>query len=280
MKPAAKSPDRPDRRPRQEYRRRLHLDHSVRQGRQRRRQQLRRRPGSTGASGRMRTASAAARTRNYPQKAPVNSRQDLDAEEPQHLERLRDRPRPELRYQEHDADLPIYRTKFYAEQYNACPAQLHAAQLRLGRRSRPRSTRLIPNGGTNQPIGLAWGWQSLTQGAPLNAPAEDAELHLQEGADRDVRRSEHPGSLAVIRQRPSPVQWRHRRPPEDPVRQHQGRRHHHLHDARQHRRRSDLRRAAVLRQRLGQVLHRDLLEPDRTAFNAIGTSLSKLRVAK
>jgi len=30
-----------------------------------------------------------------------------------------------------------------------------------------------PTGGTNQPIGLAWAWQSLQQGAPLSAPAED-----------------------------------------------------------------------------------------------------------
>jgi Flp pilus assembly protein TadG len=30
-----------------------------------------------------------------------------------------------------------------------------------------------PTGGTNQPIGLAWAWQSLAQAAPLNAPAED-----------------------------------------------------------------------------------------------------------
>ena len=30
-----------------------------------------------------------------------------------------------------------------------------------------------PTGGTNQPIGLAWAWQSLQQSAPLNAPAED-----------------------------------------------------------------------------------------------------------
>ena len=30
-----------------------------------------------------------------------------------------------------------------------------------------------PTGGTNQPIGLAWGWQSLSQTTPLNAPAED-----------------------------------------------------------------------------------------------------------
>ncbi|QCK88208.1 pilus assembly protein TadG [Phreatobacter aquaticus] len=32
---------------------------------------------------------------------------------------------------------------------------------------------MIPAGGTNQQIGLAWAWQSLTQGAPLHPPAED-----------------------------------------------------------------------------------------------------------
>jgi Flp pilus assembly protein TadG len=31
-----------------------------------------------------------------------------------------------------------------------------------------------PTGGTNQAVGLAWGWQSLLVGGPLNAPAEDA----------------------------------------------------------------------------------------------------------
>jgi Flp pilus assembly protein TadG len=31
-----------------------------------------------------------------------------------------------------------------------------------------------PTGGTNQPIGIAWAWQSLQQTLPLNAPAEDA----------------------------------------------------------------------------------------------------------
>ncbi|OJY05430.1 MAG: hypothetical protein BGP04_08565 [Rhizobiales bacterium 62-17] len=30
-----------------------------------------------------------------------------------------------------------------------------------------------PNGATNQTIGIAWAWQSLTTGAPLNAPAKD-----------------------------------------------------------------------------------------------------------
>lgn len=29
-----------------------------------------------------------------------------------------------------------------------------------------------PTGGTNQVVGLAWGWLSLLQSAPLNAPAE------------------------------------------------------------------------------------------------------------
>jgi hypothetical protein len=33
---------------------------------------------------------------------------------------------------------------------------------------------MTPNGNTNQAIGLAWGWLSLNQTAPLNAPAEDS----------------------------------------------------------------------------------------------------------
>ena len=50
----------------------------------------------------------------------------------------------------------------------------------IARRRRPRRlpaiatiTAMQPTGGTNQAIGLAWGWHSLNQGAPLNAPAED-----------------------------------------------------------------------------------------------------------
>jgi Flp pilus assembly protein TadG len=34
-------------------------------------------------------------------------------------------------------------------------------------------TNMNPSGGTNQAIGIVWAWQSLTAGAPLNAPAED-----------------------------------------------------------------------------------------------------------
>jgi len=63
-------------------------------------------------------------------------------------------------------------TKFYAEQYNACPAQLLPLTTDFAA-AKSKVDSLVPNGGTNQPIGIAWGWQSLTQGAPLNAPAED-----------------------------------------------------------------------------------------------------------
>jgi Flp pilus assembly protein TadG len=65
-----------------------------------------------------------------------------------------------------------YHTKFYAEQYNACPAQLLPLTTDFTA-AKNKVDSLSPNGGTNQPIGIAWGWQSLTQGAPLNAPAED-----------------------------------------------------------------------------------------------------------
>jgi Mg-chelatase subunit ChlD len=38
---------------------------------------------------------------------------------------------------------------------------------------------MSPDGNTNQAIGLAWGWQSLTQGDPLNAPAETGGYQYQ-----------------------------------------------------------------------------------------------------
>ena len=66
-----------------------------------------------------------------------------------------------------------YHTKFYAEQYNACPAELLPLTTDFAA-AKSKIDSLTPNGGTNQPIGIAWGWQSLTQNAPLNAPAEDS----------------------------------------------------------------------------------------------------------
>jgi Flp pilus assembly protein TadG len=63
-------------------------------------------------------------------------------------------------------------TRFYAEQYNACPAQLMQLTYDFAA-VKDKIDSLTPNGGTNQPIGIAWGWQSLTDSAPLTYPAED-----------------------------------------------------------------------------------------------------------
>jgi len=39
---------------------------------------------------------------------------------------------------------------------------------------------MVAAGNTNQSIGLAWGWQSLTAGAPLNAPVKDTNYQYQD----------------------------------------------------------------------------------------------------
>jgi Flp pilus assembly protein TadG len=63
-------------------------------------------------------------------------------------------------------------TRFYAEQYDACPAKLMPLTYDFAA-LKTKIDSLVPNGGTNQPIGIAWGWQSLSRDAPLYAPAED-----------------------------------------------------------------------------------------------------------
>jgi len=60
-------------------------------------------------------------------------------------------------------------TKFPAEQYNACPVALMPLSYDWTALKAKIDT-MSPNGNTNQAIGLAWGWQSLTSSAPLNAP--------------------------------------------------------------------------------------------------------------
>jgi Flp pilus assembly protein TadG len=64
-------------------------------------------------------------------------------------------------------------TLFVAEQYNACPVQLMPLSYDWTALKAKIDT-MTPNGNTNQSIGLAWGWLSLNQTSPLNAPAEDA----------------------------------------------------------------------------------------------------------
>ncbi len=59
-----------------------------------------------------------------------------------------------------------------SEQYDACPtAMMGLSYDWTGMNSKVDA--MQPNGGTNQPIGLVWGWQSLVGGGPFTAPAMD-----------------------------------------------------------------------------------------------------------
>jgi hypothetical protein len=63
-------------------------------------------------------------------------------------------------------------TLFPAEQWSACPVQLMPLSYDWTA-LKSLIDKMTPNGNTNQAIGMAWGWQSLAQTAPLNAPAKD-----------------------------------------------------------------------------------------------------------
>jgi Flp pilus assembly protein TadG len=59
-------------------------------------------------------------------------------------------------------------SKFLAEQYSPCPEKM----MPLGYDWTALSTEvdnMVAGGGTNQPIGLVWGWHALSTGDPLNA---------------------------------------------------------------------------------------------------------------
>jgi hypothetical protein len=73
-------------------------------------------------------------------------------------------------------------TRFPAVQYeqsgsNICPEQIlpmtSAYSATNVQTIKDKIDALDPNGGTNQPIGMAWAWLSLLQGNPLNTPAKD-----------------------------------------------------------------------------------------------------------
>jgi len=66
-----------------------------------------------------------------------------------------------------------------AEQYDACP--VHMMGLSYDWSSmRSLVDSMQPNGSTNQPIGLVWGWQSLVGGGPLSSPAMASNYTYQQ----------------------------------------------------------------------------------------------------
>ena len=68
---------------------------------------------------------------------------------------------------------------FPAEQYSVCPASL-VTQSYDWTALNDKVDAMVAAGNTNQAIGLAWGWQSLTTGTPLDAPAKDPNYQYQD----------------------------------------------------------------------------------------------------
>ncbi|HEX7883178.1 MAG TPA: TadE/TadG family type IV pilus assembly protein [Afipia sp.] len=66
-------------------------------------------------------------------------------------------------------------TQFPAENYPDCPASILPLTYDWTA-LKNKVDAMQPNGNTNQAIGMAWGWLSLLQQNPLNAPAEDANF--------------------------------------------------------------------------------------------------------
>jgi len=92
-------------------------------------------------------------------------------------------------------------TLFPAEQWSACPVQLMPLTYNWTGLKSLIDT-MTPNGNTNQGIGMAWAWQSLAQTAPLNAPAKDpnytykdAIVLLSDGLNTQNRYSSNEASI-------------------------------------------------------------------------------------
>jgi Flp pilus assembly protein TadG len=68
--------------------------------------------------------------------------------------------------------LGVAATQFVVEQYSSCPLPLTPMSNKWST-LKDTITKLTPAGNTNQAIGAAWGWFSLSQTAPLKAPAKE-----------------------------------------------------------------------------------------------------------
>jgi uncharacterized protein YegL len=70
-------------------------------------------------------------------------------------------------------------TQFPADQDSGCPAAEVLPLTYNWNSVNSTIDQMSPLGGTNQTIGLQWGWLSLLQQSPLNAPAEDTTKSYQ-----------------------------------------------------------------------------------------------------
>jgi len=73
----------------------------------------------------------------------------------------------------------IAATLFPAEQYSACPKPMMGLNDDWTTMN-SMVDGMVANGSTNQPIGLAWGWQTLVGGGPFTAPALNPNYNYQQ----------------------------------------------------------------------------------------------------
>ena len=70
-------------------------------------------------------------------------------------------------------------TQFPAEQYGSCPKAMMGLNYDwTAMKSLVES--MSANGNTNQPIGLVWGWESLVGGGPFSVPSLDSSYQYQQ----------------------------------------------------------------------------------------------------
>ena len=65
-------------------------------------------------------------------------------------------------------------TQFYAEQWASCLPATVFAMSNQWQTLKDQISAMTPSGNTNQAVGLAWGWQSLSTNPPIAAPAKDS----------------------------------------------------------------------------------------------------------
>ena len=70
-------------------------------------------------------------------------------------------------------------TLFMADQYSLCAPKMIGLSYNWSAMT-SLVNGLTPNGNTNQPIGLVWGWQSLVGGGPFTAPALDSNYKYKQ----------------------------------------------------------------------------------------------------
>lgn len=66
-------------------------------------------------------------------------------------------------------------TLFPADQYDACPTAMMGLTNNWSALN-SKVDQMVPNGNTNQSIGLAWAWQALSPGPPMNAPVKAPDV--------------------------------------------------------------------------------------------------------